>query len=121
MLSWERIVEIAKEPERAGDKDYRAPETSAAYARSGCTLDLDFVAEWTLVRNAYPYQTELGVTHYVLFRRRDLPMVSPIEFLRGALRAQRDFDSTVAWFENPPERRSIASVRHYHVFVRGAV
>ena len=116
MLSWERIVEIASAPERAPDVDHRTPETAARYAQKGCVLDLDFTDEWMLVLNAYPYETEPGVTHYVLFRRRDLPMVAPGEFLRQTLGG----DVAVAWFENPPARRSVASVRHYHVFAKSA-
>ena len=67
-----------------------------------------------LVRSAYTNETEPGVTHYALFRRRDLPMVSPGAFLRGVLGRTVD-DGNVAWFENP---HGSAAGRYYHVFVR---
>jgi hypothetical protein len=111
MLSWERIVDIAKNPECAANIDYRTPVATAAYQASGCGLELDFSDEWMLVRNMYPYSTEPGIAHFVLFRRRDLPMISPRDFLAR-------LSGDVEWFENPPARRSITSVRHYHVFVR---
>ena len=101
MLSWERIAEIAN-------------DRPALCGEIGCALDVDFTEEWLLVRGACPYETEPGVTYYVLFRRRDLPMVSPGAFLRGVLARTVD-DGNVAWFESPP--RSGAG-RYYHVFVR---
>lgn len=101
MLSWERIAEIAKDPGRA-------------LCEIGCVLDVDFTEEWLLVRSACPYETEPGITHYALFRRRDLPMVSPREFLRGVLCRAVD-DGNVAWFETP---HGSCAGRYYHVFVR---
>jgi hypothetical protein len=101
MLSWERIAEIAKDPGRA-------------LCEIGCVLDVDFTEEWLLVRSACLYETEPGITHYVLFRRRDLPMVSPREFLCGVLGQSVD-DGNVAWFENP---HGSGAGRYYHVFVR---
>ena len=109
MLSWERIAEISTASGHFGslESGYRSPDTTAVY-------DVDFTEEWMLVRSACPYETEPGIMHYVLFRRRDLPIVSPREFLRGVLGHTVD-DGNVAWFENPP--RSGAG-RYYHVFVR---
>jgi hypothetical protein len=109
MLSWERIAEIATASGHFGslESGYRSPDTTAVY-------DVDFTEEWMLVRSACPYETEPGVTHYVLFRRRDLPMVSPRAFLRGVLGRAVE-DGNVAWFENP---HGSGAGRHYHVFVR---
>ncbi len=67
-----------------------------------------------LVRSACPYETEPGVTHYALLRRRDLPMLSPRAFLRGVLGRAVD-DGNVAWFESP---HCSGAGRYYHVFVR---
>ena len=114
MLSWERIAEMARGACAHDEQSYRTPETLERYRARGCTLDLDFATEWLFVRNAYPYDTEPGITHHVLFRRRDLPMASPRGFLDGAALTGEN----VVWFENPPSRRSIRTVRHFHVFVR---
>lgn len=84
MLSWERIAEMARGECAHDEQSYRTPETLERYRARGCTLDLDFATEWLFVRNAYPYDTEPGITHHVLFRRRDLPMASPRGFLDGA-------------------------------------
>jgi hypothetical protein len=102
MLSWERIAEIAKDPGRALDAEIR------------CALDVDVTEEWLFVRSAYTNETEPGVAHYVLFRRRDLPMVSPRAFLRGVLGRAVD-DGNVAWFETP---HGSGAGRYYDVFVR---
>ena len=109
MLSWERIAGIAAASGRFGslESGYWSPDTTAVY-------DVDFTEEWLLVRSACPCETEPGITHYVLFRRRDLPMVSPRAFLRGVLGRAVD-DGNVAWFENP---HGSGADRHYHVFVR---
>ncbi len=109
MLSWERIAEIATASGRFGslESGYRSPDTTAVY-------DVDFTEEWLFVRSACPYETEPGVTHYVLLRRRDLPTVSPRAFLRGVLGRAVD-DGNVAWFESP---HGSGADRYYHVFVR---
>lgn len=101
MLSWERIAEIAN-------------DRTALCGEIGCALDVDFTEEWLFVRSACPYETEPGVTHYALLRRRDLPMVPPREFLRGVLGQSVD-EGNVAWFESP---HGSGAGRHYHVFVR---
>ena len=109
MLSWERIAEIATASGPFGslESGYRSPDTTAVY-------DVDFTEEWLLVRSACPYETEPGITYYVLLRRRDLPMLSPRAFLRGVLGQSVD-EGNVAWFENP---HGSGAGRHYHVFVR---
>ena len=79
------------------------------------SLDLDFSTEWMLMPNTYPYNVASGIVHYVLFRRRDLPLTSPAAFLD-----ERFNGLEIAWDENPEPLRSIKSVRHYQVFVREA-
>ena len=117
MLSWERILEIARDP-TSSPSSPRSPEVARRYAERGCTLDLDFQSEWLFVPNDYPYNTTDDVSHYVLFRRRDLSMVCPREYLDAAIPALFQAPVEYVWFENPCGMRSIVAVGHYHVFVR---
>lgn len=116
VLSWEDIVQKSIDPTLALDAP-RTPDVARQYSARGCTLDLDFRSEWLLVLNAYPYDTREGISHYVLFRRRDLDLVCPRTFLDAA-RSRFQEPVEFAWFENPEMQRSIHAVRHYHVFVR---
>jgi hypothetical protein len=112
-MPWARLVETAKSPELAKwDEERRTPIVKALYSARGCSLDIDFATEWLLVPNEYPYDVESDVSHFVLFRRHDLTMVSPLAYLK----IFGGYD--VVWFETPPGLRSIPAVRHYHVFVR---
>ncbi len=120
-LSWGRILEIASDPERWCHLDFRTADVSSRYREHGCVIDLDFKSEWLFVRNTYPYHTADDIAHYVLFRRRDLDMQSPLAFLYDKFHRDTERPVRFAWFENPSGRRSITAVRHYHVFVMGAI
>lgn len=70
-------------------------------------------SEWMLIPNGFPYNVSAGISHHVLFRRRDLDMPSPAAFWDGHFRGK-----VIRWYENPECIRSIRHVRHYHVVVR---
>jgi hypothetical protein len=118
-FTWERIVAFARDPSLLCQHDpvrFRQPAVYRRYmAAPAGALDLDFATEWMLLPNTYPYNVAPGIAHYVLFRRRDLPLTSP-----STLLAERFGGCEVAWYENPEPLRSIKSVRHYQVFVREA-
>lgn len=115
-FTWERILQFASSPALLSTHDpaqFRRVDVYRSYTEKGCTIDLDFPSEWLLIPNAYPYNVSAGISHFVLFRRRDLALASPVEFLDGVFH-----DRDVAWYENPESIRSIKTVRHYHVFVK---
>jgi hypothetical protein len=115
-FTWERIDQFSRNPSLLSDYNpvkFRTDEVYRRYMRSGSTLCLDFESEWLLIPNGFPYNVSAGISHHVLFRRRDLDMPSPVAFLEGHFRGK-----DVRWYENPECIRSIRHVRHYHVFVR---
>ena len=116
-FTWDRIVAFAGNPALLLQHDPIRFRKVAVYRRymeqPPGSLDLDFSTEWMLMPNTYPYHVSSGISHYVLFRRCDLPMTSPTALLDERFRGQE-----VAWYENPEQLRSIKTVRHYQVFVR---
>jgi hypothetical protein len=115
-FTWDMIRSFSSNASLLSNYDplkFRTADVYSRYVREGCTLNLDFQSEWFIVPNGFPYNVTVGISHYVLFRRRDLDMPSPKAFLDDYFHGK-----DVRWYENPECLRSIKLVGHYHVFVR---
>lgn len=131
-LTWEFLHEYARHPSLYGDMPRKKHDLDRhAQLVSFTTLEertrymmerLGFKrAEkaFTLMDNEYPYNLEEGIRHMVLFispahvKTYATPeVIEAIVKLNASNLGYKDY----VYFEHPPHKRSLPSIKHYHVF-----
>lgn len=72
--------------------------------------------KYCIARNAFPYNVAHNVIHYVLWLAKEDDVVNKDNIL---VHLQTRFpNKPFVWFENVPERKSVPSILHYHIFVK---
>jgi hypothetical protein len=78
------------------------------------------VAQYVLRDNDYPYNVTPGIRHMVLFinpKYQDKYTEQDLEAIIVAYKLEKSYQDYL-WFEQIPERKSLPTIPHYHVFYR---
>lgn len=127
---WKHLQEYKKDPHkfatipRKNDVNYehqKLTEIPSSIRSENLIKELKFDKDnlFALVDNSYPYDIEPGIRHMVLFINPKYAdkFANPkiIEYLVSSNAWKMGYTDYL-YFENPPERRSVPEIIHYHVF-----
>lgn len=121
--SWNELV-FYKE----NNKYYRSPEDEQDYnmhKKICCqwgtieeyiqTLYWDPFESYLITQNKFPYKTEPGVSHYLLWVRHGIILGDDAV---SWILSERFLEREIVFWQNVMTRRSIFSVDHYQVFIK---